>query len=498
MQTTIMKTGPQEDERLAALARMEIMDTEREPEFDELIETAAAICDAPISLVTLLDDKRQWFKAAVGLGLRETPREIAFCGQAIQQELLIVEDATKDARFADNPMVTGDEHIRFYAGMPIASPDGFLLGTLCVLDRVPRTLTATQVATLKVLGRQVNAQIELRVHRLHMQRALKTTEETKMKLTASERLFQTFMNSGPFMGFLKDTEGRFTYYNKLFAEKFGITQEEWIGIEDYNLFPPEMADDYRKYDQQVLETNALCVTTEPTIDADGTVSYWKTYKFPCTDADGAKLIGGVALDVTEELQRAAELQGYQRELEQANDKLQELAATDPLTGLANRRVFDERLAVEFAQAKRKKRDLSVLMLDLDRFKRRNDLYGHQQGDAALRQFARLLEECTRESDLAARYGGEEFVLLLPETDVPEAMQLANRILETVRGATWEDEPLTISIGAANFEPATTSARRLVNLADEALYAAKKQGRDRVVSYADYYRQVIAELDVNPS
>jgi diguanylate cyclase (GGDEF)-like protein/PAS domain S-box-containing protein len=319
-----------------------------------------------------------------------------------------------------------------------------------------------------------------------------------MKLTASERLFQTFMNSGPFMGFLKDTEGRFVYYNKLFAEKLGITQEEWIGREDYDLFPPEMARDYRKYDQQVLETNALCVMTEPTINADGTVSYWKTYKFPCADADGARLIGGVSLDVTVELQRAAELQGYQRELEKANGKLQELAATDSLTGLANRRVFDERLTVEFAQAKRKKRALSVLMMDLDRFKRRNDIYGHQQGDAALRQFARLLEACTRESDLAARYGGEEFVLLLPETDEPQAIQLANRILEMVRSATWEAEPLTTSIGVASLEPATVSAQRLVNLADEALYAAKKQGRDRYVSYADYYKQIVAEFEAKKS
>jgi GAF domain-containing protein len=173
MQIATMKNGPQEDERLAALARMEIMDSEREPEFDELVETAAAICDVPISLITLLDDKRQWFKAVVGLAMRETPREVSFCTYAIQKpELLMVEDTTKDARFASNPAVTGVDPIRFYAGMPIASPDGFLLGTLCVVDRVPRKLTAIQIAALKVLGRQVTARMELRLQRMQMQRAL--------------------------------------------------------------------------------------------------------------------------------------------------------------------------------------------------------------------------------------------------------------------------------------------------------------------------------------
>jgi len=498
----MLRMGPEtewnEQDRLSALDRMELMDTPREAEFDELVETAAAICNVPISLVTLLGDRRQWFKAATGLTVAETPREVAFCDHTIKQSrLMLVEDAMADVRFAENPLVTGDMHVRFYAGMPISSPDGFPLGTLCVIDRVPRQLTATQILALEVLGRQVNARMELRIQRRYMERALVAAEEIRAKLAASEQLFHAFMDSGPFMGFLKDSEGRFLYYNKMFAEKLGVTREEWIGKLDYEIFPHEMSDSYREVDRQVLETNTLHVLTEPTVDADGTVVYWKTYKFPCTDANGAKLIGGVSLDVTVELQRAEEVKRYQGELERANGQLQELAATDSLTGLANRRVFDERLTIEFAQAKRKKRELAVLMLDLDAFKRRNDLFGHQKGDEALQQFAVLLESCTREGDLAVRYGGEEFVLLLPETGEEQAMQLATRIIEKVRTATWECEPLTVSIGTASLDAATPSQQRLVSLADEALYVAKRAGRDRAVSYKDYYKQVVAKISVNP-
>jgi diguanylate cyclase (GGDEF)-like protein/PAS domain S-box-containing protein len=491
----ISTTQWQEPDRLTALQRMELMDTAPEPEFDELVETAAAICEAPISLVTLLDDRRQWFKATVGLAIRETPREIAFCAHAIRQpEMMVVEDATNDPRFSENPLVTGVDHFRFYAGMPVSSPDGFPLGTLCVIDRAPRRLNAMQMSALKVLGRQVNARMELRVQRLAMERALRAAEETRAKLEASEQRFSTFMDSGPFLSFLKDAEGRFLYYNRVLAEKLGGTRDAWVGMKDVDIFPVELAAGYRKHDLEVLESGTLSMVTEPTINADGTTSYWKTYKFPCGEVNGTRLIGAVSLEVTEDLRRDEELHRYQSELELVNEQLRELAATDGLTGLANRRVFDERLAFEFAQAKRKGRALSVMMLDLDGFKRRNDLYGHQQGDAALRQFARLLEGCVREADLAARYGGEEFVLLLPETDEVQTMLLAGRILDRVRKSSWENEPLTTSIGTASLDATTPSQQRLVHLADEALYAAKRAGKDRAMAFGEYYRVLVGKVE----
>jgi GAF domain-containing protein len=152
-----------ERQRLKVLWQYEVLDTVPEEVFDDLTELAARICEAPIALISLVDEKRQWFKSKVGTTLGETSRDISFCAYAINQtDLFIVPDATLDKRFADNPLVTSDPKIRFYAGAPLITPDGHALGTLCVIDKVPRELRPEQKQALRILARHVVSQLELR------------------------------------------------------------------------------------------------------------------------------------------------------------------------------------------------------------------------------------------------------------------------------------------------------------------------------------------------
>ena len=159
-----MHSGSQvELARLAALERYRVLDTGSEREFDDIVSIAAELCGVPIALISLIDEKRQWFKAAFGVEVAETPREIAFCDHAIRQrDVLVVEDTTQDARFAQNPLVTGAPYVRFYAGAPLLTADGLAIGTLCVLDRRPRGLNQTHHLALEALARQVMTQLELR------------------------------------------------------------------------------------------------------------------------------------------------------------------------------------------------------------------------------------------------------------------------------------------------------------------------------------------------
>jgi len=343
---SLINLAPDEDQRLAALFRLEILDTPPEPEFDELVQFAAALCHAPVSLITLVDEKRQWFKASFGVNVHGTAREVAFCNITIpQRDVVEIPDATLHPRLADNPDVTGPPHYRFYAGQTILSPDGYPLGSLCVLDFVPRKLSEAQTQALRILGQQVNARLQLRAQRIQLARA---------------------------------------------------------------------------------------------------------------NAD----------------------------LAAANQQLAQLAATDPLTGAANRRAFRDRLAADLSQARRKGYPLSLLLLDIDNFKQRNDCFGHEEGDLCLKQFASLLQRTARTADLVVRLGGEEFVVLLPETSEPQALQLGQRILDAVHAETWRCLPVTVSIGIASLAASRSDPDRLLQCADHAMYCAKRSGKDRMVIYTD--------------
>lgn len=348
-------TATAEALRLEELRSFGVLDSAAEQAYDDVVKLASFICDTPIALISLIDEDRQWFKARVGMNAMETPRGIAFCAHAITEPhaLMEVPDALDDSRFANNPLVTGEEGVRFYAGAPLLTPSGAALGTVCVIDRVPRKLTEAQAEALKALSRQV-------VQLLALRRANAELELLSRAHTLRQR----------------------------------------------------------------------------------------------------------------------ELEETQRQLKGINEELSEQTLTDALTTLKNRRAFDRLLANEYARALRTRSPLALLMVDVDHFKAYNDQYGHLAGDQALQAVAAAIKSQARAYDHVARYGGEEFAVILPDTQVADTRAVAERIRLAVQNLQGLHRPVTVSVGAAMAE-AKTDPVDLVSRADQALYQAKQNGRNRL-------------------
>ena len=232
---------PDEEARLAALHRYGILDSdEDQAAFDEIIRLAAELCDAPIAVINLIDRDRQWFKSELGLGVRETPLDISICAHIfLQPGVTVVPDTREDTRFADNPLVTGDPLLRFYAGAVLEANDGHALGTLCVLDYKPRTLTPQQENVLRVLAREVMARIELRLLVRQQAEAMGQAQQMDGEARALEARFRAIQETSP-DGFMvlesvrDDTDGpitdfRWVYVNEAAARIVGRPRDSFVG-----------------------------------------------------------------------------------------------------------------------------------------------------------------------------------------------------------------------------------------------------------------------------
>ena len=461
-----------------------VLDAQPDAEFDEISRLATAVCRTPTAMVMLLDQRRQWFRASGNLRVGEGAVSPSFCEETLQHGVpLVIEDTASHHRFRLDPQVVGDPHIRFFAGAPLIDRNGRPIGVLCVIDMVPRVLTSEQEEALELLVSQLMARVDARNQRAAFDELLREKERSSANLRASEELFRAFMNASPFLSYIKDAAGRLLFYNRSFARRFGVSEYAWLGRTDDQLWARSVSAPVRMHDLEIMAGGRMVESEEKIRGADGGVTSWKTYKFPCHDSAGNVLLAGVAVDVTEEVARKAELERYQEEMHEINGQLRRLSVTDELTGLRNRRAFEERLVLEFSMARRRKRDLAVLLLDVDFFKRINDQWGHGAGDAVLRRLGSILRTTVRLPDMVARYGGEEFVVLLPESDGNAAVGLANRLMQRIASETWEHEPVTVSIGLTALTESTLNGFQLVSQADEALYVAKRAGKNRIVTYS---------------
>lgn len=287
--------------RLEVLRRYDLLDTSPEQALDDLALLTAHVCEAPISLISLIDEKRQWFKSRVGFSGSETSRDISFCAHAIlQPDLFIVPEATKDERFAGNPLVTGDSHVRFYAGAPLITREGQAIGTLCVLDREPRQLDVAQREALRVLGRQVMSQLELR----RQTRELAASEERLRIVTDNAQVGLAMVNR----------ERRYVYANRAYAKILGLTSSSIVGQRVEEVLAGLYEEQIRPHLDRAFAGE--CTAYELHRPGGGSDYHYAIRYEPAEEVDGSvEMVVTVITDITERKAAVAESERQHAEIQ---------------------------------------------------------------------------------------------------------------------------------------------------------------------------------------
>ncbi len=357
------------------------------------------------------------------------------------------------------------------------SPVNFLATRWYLLSLFVLALLVLYSVAIRVRSRTHTLLLEARLEEADRQRSLLDKKnkllksEIKKRLNSEKRL-QTLLETIPDLIWLKDPAGAYLSCNHKFERFSGRSEKDIIGRTDYDFLSKELADNFRKKDQVAMNSSELFVSEEIfTFADDHHKELLEVIRTPLCDSAG-NLVGvlGIARDITAR--------------KQAEEESRYFSIHDPLTGLYNRRVLEERITEELNRAKRYRHQLSVFMVDLDHFKMVNDTYGHQNGDIALCHLAELLERSIRKTDYVARYGGEEFIVVLPETSLTEALDLAERLCKEIKKhkipiTDKKSTHITASIGVACFPEHHHCWQGLIEVADSAMYAAKRAGRNQV-------------------
>lgn len=492
-----MKSAPlpeNEAARLRALRELAVLDTPAEPAFEDITTLAAHVCKRPMALVSLVDADRQWFKSRRGLEVSETPRDVAFCAHAILQpaEIMIVPDALRDERFADNPLVTGAPHLRFYAGAPLVTAAGEALGTLCVLDREPGELNEAEIGALRALARHAMSQLEQRrsegtLLRMELEKARHQIRSLEAALLRQEDLQKELQREYSFREALieRAAEGvcvchatpahpfvQFTVWNQRMAEITGYTMEQINRLGWYQTLYPDGDLQRRAIErmERMRKGEDLRHERWEIMRADGSRRALGISTSRLTSADGLEHVLALMHDFTEE-------ENLQREAM--------LGRNDALTGVMGLRAFREGAAMLFRLASRTGMPSALGFLDLDNLKQVNDSLGHAEGDRVLACVGATLAASTRSADLVARLGGDEFAVLLPNTGMESARILFDRLHQRLQDAMRERGwPVGFSVGVAVFPSLPPGESDAISYADGLMYRAKRGGKNRVV-YAEF-------------
>jgi diguanylate cyclase (GGDEF)-like protein/PAS domain S-box-containing protein len=448
-----------ETQRLATLRALQILDTPPEERFDRITRLAKLLFDVPITGVSLVDENRQWFKSVQGLRVCETSRDISFCAHAmLSHELFIIPDTLDDARFADNPVVTGEPHICFYAGYPLRALNGSALGSFCMLDCQPRILSPADQQVLRDLG----AWAENEINTIEISQALVKQE--------SEARLRAIMESASEVMLLVGRDQRLLMVNRCFSTFFGKATNEVIGSSCHSIatqLATLFADPQQVYRLIAgTATDAEREFTESIVQCQPENRSLELFSTPVYTPDGEHL-GRLYIfrDITE---RAAML-----------ETLQHQAKHDPLTDLPNRAFLLEQIEATLLAASHREGSTVLLMLDLDRFREVNDTFGHQQGDQLLLQVSarlRCILSTLSPPGTVARLGDDEFAVLLPVAGEGKAYV----VIQAIRIAfeepfTIADMPLQIdvSIGVVFSPKHGKDAQTLLRRAEIAMYEAKR-------------------------
>ena len=452
-----------EERRLATLRLLNILDTPDEERFDRITRIVQRVLDVPIVLVSLLDGNRQWFKSRQGLDALETPRSISFCGHAIHSdEAFVIPDSTLDSRFADNPLVTGAPHIRFYAGHPLKANNGSRLGTLCVIDTKPRHLGQADLDLLHDLGVVVESELNLR----------DTLETRDAMLRDNAAIMSATINTAMDAVLQMDAEGNISGWNNQAETIFGWSRNEALGRKMHEMIIPP----------QYRQTH-ICGVKHFLATGEGPVLN-KRIEISALHRDGREF--PVELSITPlKIAGKYEFSAFLRDItvrKKAEQQLAHAAHYDALTNLPNRVLLGDRLGQAILQSHRRGETLAVAYLDLDGFKRINDKHGHGVGDELLVILSQRIKEVLREGDTLARIGGDEFVVVLVDLDDPADCEpvLARLLKAASQPVTVGDVVLDVSasIGVTLYPQDKVDADLLLRHADQAMYIAKESGKNR--------------------